>query len=152
MLAWIVQLGYTAGASTAPPEPPPVVIEEQPSGGYAYFNDLEASRQRRIARQRREKERADHEREIQEELDRQLARALYEQERKDAERADLERIQSLADRLMRQRTELPRPILAAVMKAHEERTFNALQQLERVVAQTLEEEEAAIAALLLLLD
>lgn len=129
-----------------------ITQSETTSGGWGYYNDFILSRNRRIARQRRERERKDDEREIQQELDRQLARALYEQEQRDEERADLERIQKLADSLMSQKTDLPRPVLASVMKAHEERTRNALQQLERVVAQLLEEEEAIVVAVLLLDD
>jgi len=128
---------------------------QQASGGspsYAYYNDLDAARQRRLARQRRERERESDEQAIQDEISRKVAKAIYAQERIDAERADLSRIQTLADSLMRQRTELPRPVLAAVMKAHEERTHNSLAQLDRLVAQMLEEEEAVVAALLLLED
>lgn len=128
------------------------IVTQSSGGGFAYFNDLEVSRQRRLARRRREKELEDQELEIQDILDRQIAQSLYEQELKDIERADLQRIQSLADSLMNQKTDLPRPMLASVMKAHEERTLNALLQLERVISQTLEEEEAVIAAILMLDD
>lgn len=123
---------------------------EQNCGGWD--TDFEESRQRRLRRKRLEDERKQQADELQEELDRNLAQLLYEQEQKDAERKDLERLQALSDALMRERTNLPRPILASVMKAHEERTRNALLQLERMIAQMLDEEEAAIIALLLIDD
>lgn len=104
---------------------------------------FEYARIRREERRLAEKRRRDDEQEIQDELDRNLAALLYEQELKDAERDDLARIQALADTLMAERTELPRPVLASAMKAYEERTTNALLQLERVISQTLEEEEIA---------
>lgn len=130
----------------------PIVIPDQPSGGWEPLHHFEAARKRRDVRKERERQRQEDAREIQEELDRQIAKTLYEQEQKDAERDDLERIQRLADSLMVQKTDLHRPILAAAMKAHEERTVNALQQLERVISQTLEEEELALLMLLLMDD
>jgi hypothetical protein len=122
---------------------------EQPSGGYSWY---ESAHYYRALRRKKQKEREEQEREIQNALDRQIAQLLHDQEIKDAERADLERIQSLADSLMNQKTDLPRPVLASVMKAHEERTFSALSQLERVASDMVEAEDMAIAMILFLDD
>ncbi len=138
----------------SPPEPPApdAPRDEVTGGGNGYFSferTIEAIRREKERRKRREKERERELADIELPTDRQIAELLDVQEAKDAERKDLARIQAIADSMMREK-HLPRPILAAVMKAHEERSRNALQQLERMVVQRMEEEE--MAALMFLLN
>lgn len=124
------------------------IQSQQATGGYG-LSIFEYASLRRRKRKQMEKQREEDERQIQEDLDRQIAQTLYEQELKDLERADLTRIQNLADRLMTERTELPRPILASVIKASEERSHNALAQLERLIHRQVEEEEISVLLILL---
>lgn len=123
-------------------------VTDTNSGGYFY--DIDAHHSARSRRKERERElKLD---EIELERDREIARLLHEQEARDADRADLTRIQALADRYAGTRQPVPRNIAAALLKAQEERSRNALEQLQREVERQLEEESIAIAALLLLDD
>lgn len=120
----------------------PVTAQVSTGGFLSAFDVAAIRRERRLEAARRRKR--DEEELAEEAVEQSIAKLLYEQEQKDQERADLSRIQDLADSLMNQKTDLPRPILASVIKAHEERTVNALAQLERLIYQQAEEEEMAI--------
>lgn len=144
MLLWLLNLDFAASGADAPP-PAPTVTDSN-SGGY--FFDIDAHYMRRRVRKQREEELELDE--IQAETDREIARLLHEQEAKDADRADLERIQAIADRYAGTRQPVPRNIAASLLKAQEERSRNALEQLQREIERQLEEETIAIAAMLLL--
>lgn len=83
---------------------------------------------------------------------REIARLLRIQAEKQAEQVELQRLQSLADTYSGQRINLPRDVSAALINAQVERTRNSLLQLQREIAQMLEEEEAMVIALLMLDD
>lgn len=120
-------------------------ISEPPSGGFFYDIDAHAFKRRR------HKERQERELEletIEEETSREIAKLLHAQEARDAERADLARIQALADRYAGTRQPVPRNIAAALLKAQEERSRNALEQLQREIERMLDEEDQAIILLL----
>jgi hypothetical protein len=144
----VTTLTFTPSGTLTDASAPPAVTE-QPSGGYGFFNEYELYRQRRArrkAQERREQEEAD---EIQADLDRQIAKLLKEQEAKDAERADFARLQRIADAYAGTRQPVPRPIAATMLKAYEERSRNALEQLEREMNRMLEEEEMTVLQLML---
>lgn len=138
--------------STFSPSAPLVTPVDQPSGGWErhhhFYYDFDAHRQRRIDRDR-DLERREREAEKLETVDREIARLLHEQEAKDAEKADLARLQALADQYAGTRQEIPRQIAATLLKAQEERSKNALEQLAREMERMLEEEEMALMVLLL---
>jgi hypothetical protein len=118
-------------------------------GGYAFFNEYDLLRRKKRQRDE-ERRRAEEEAEsIQNAMDREIAQLLREQEAKDAERAELARIQSLADRFAGTKQPVTRRVSAALLKAHEERTRNALEQLFREIERMHEEEEMAVIHLLL---
>jgi Skp family chaperone for outer membrane proteins len=124
--------------------------QDQPSGGFFFDYDRAVRQQRRRKREREEAE--EEAKKIQDALDREIAELLHKQEAKDAERADLERIQVLADKYAGKamREGLPRKVSAAILKAQEERSFNALQQMQREINRMLEEEEVAVIMALML--
>ena len=126
----------------------PEIEAVQSSGGYAFYLAFEQHQERRRRRKRREEELRLEE--IQAETDREIAKLLHEQEAIDDERADLARIQALADEYAGTRQPVPRNIAASLLKAQEERTRNALEQLQREMDRLLEEESVAIATTLLL--
>jgi hypothetical protein len=121
---------------------------DEPSGGWIYhaFALHREARRRRKEREEEAKREAD---EIQAEIDREIARLLREQEARDAERADLARIQSIADQYAGTRQQVPKNISIAMLKAYEERSRNALEQLRREIDRMLEEEELAVMVMLL---
>lgn len=134
------------------PTPSPAPAPTVTGGGFFYAAEMHRlQRRRRLEEERRREEEAD---EIQAKLDREIAKLLREQEERDAERRDLERIQALADEYAGRasREGVPRSVTAAILRAQEERTFNALQQMQREIDRMFEEEEAHISALLLLDD
>ena len=126
--------------------------QEQPSGGF--FTEFEAARTRRLRRKREEERRQREAEAIQDAVTREIAEFLVEQEAKDEERLELSRIQALADQYAGHgmKIGLTRQVSAAILKAHEERSFNALQQMAREIERSMEEEEAAITAFLMLDD
>ncbi len=133
----------------------PVVVPEEGGGGYGFYFDSAREIERR--RRRKEKERQDREEaeEIPVVVDREIAKLLKAQEAKDEERKELARVQALADKHVGTKMKeagVPTKIRAAVLKAHEERTFSALQQLARLMDEAQEEEELAVILLLLLND
>lgn len=129
---------------TAPePEPTPAT---QPSGGFFFGFDRHLAERRR--REREEEEARTEAEAIQAELDRQIALELRKQEARDAERADLGRLQALADRYAGTKQPVTRRVSAALLKAQEERTRNALEQLEREVERMLDEEGIAVMLIL----
>ncbi len=70
-------------------------------------------------------------------IEREIARYLHKTE-----------LQSMADRYAGAKQDVPRNIAATLIKAYEERSHNALEQLERELERMFEEEE--VAALLML--
>lgn len=137
----------TAPSPTPTPSPaPPGPV----SGGFFFgFDRYRSERDRR----RREQEEREREAEaIEDETTRQIAELLRAQEAKDAKRADLERLQALADRYAGEPLGLPARTRAALYNAYETRTLNALEQMQREIERMLEEEEAAISAILMLDD
>jgi hypothetical protein len=123
-----------------------------PVTGGGFFFGYDHYRRLREKRLRDEAEREREAQEIQDETDREIARLLREQEAIDARRAETERLQALADRYAGQamREGVSRRASAAILKAQEERTRNALEQMQREIERMLEEEEVAIAAVLML--
>ncbi len=123
---------------------------EQNSGGYGFYNDFDFYNERRRRRKKREQEALEEAQQIQAVLDREIAQLLHEQEAKDAEREDLKRIQSLADKYAGTLQKVPRAISATLLKAQEERSKNALEQLTREMEQMIEAED--MTAILMLLN
>ncbi len=128
----------------------PVVVAADPSGGF--FFGFDHARARREKRKRELAEMAAEQQSIEDAQAREIAQLLHAQEAKDAEREDLARLQALADKFAKPGNEVPRALLATVMKAHEERTKNALEQLQREFSRMLEDEEAAVIAMLMMDD
>lgn len=125
-----------------------VSVEETAGGGfwiYAMRHRMERERARR-----RKLEIEAETREIEEAQAREIARLLREQEERDAERAELARLQQLADKYSGKRLGLPREVSAALINAQIERTYSSLMQLQRLMVQAMEEEEAMVIALLML--
>lgn len=135
--------GYQVGAYQ-----PAYQQESDSSGGFwdwAEYHRMERNRYRR-----RKREIEEETREIADSQAREIARLLRVQEEKDAERAELTRLQKLADQYSGAAIGLPRQVSAALINAQVDRSFNSLMQLQREMAQMLDEEEAALIALLLL--
>jgi hypothetical protein len=128
---------------------PVITPTETISGGW--YRDFDSYAMRRIKPRRREEIEEEVE-SIEDSTSREIAKLLKEQEARDEERADLARLQSLADRYAQRGETVPRPVLASVMKAHEERSRNALEQMRREVERLMEEEEMAVIQALLLDD
>lgn len=122
------------------------------SGGIWF--EMEALRERARRRKKREEDEERETQEIQDQRDREIAQLLKKQEAKDDERDELARIQTLADRYAGQAMKegVPRSVAAAVLKAHEERSRNALEQMQREIQKLLDEEEQAVISLLLMDD
>lgn len=129
-------------------------VTDQPGSGGFYY-EFELNRRRRAKRKRElEEQKAEQER-IQEERDREIARLLREQQEKEDAQADLKRLQVMADKFAGSglvAMGVPRPVTAAILKAHEERTRNALEQMERMINRMMEEEEIALVTAMLLID
>jgi hypothetical protein len=77
-------------------------------------------------------------------VDFEIAQFLHEQEVKDAQRADLQRLQVLADSYRGRAVDAPDIVQRAVERAQLDRSFNALQALQRVTERAMQEEELAI--------
>jgi len=120
------------------PQPP----QQDASGGWAFFFRYERARDERRRRRREQEEREEEAKRIEDETTRQIALLMREQEARDAERAELERLQALADRFSGEPLGLPASARAAILRASERRTLNALQQMRRELERMLEEEEA----------
>jgi hypothetical protein len=126
--------------------PPPVVTETNSGGWFVDFDNYAMQRGRRKKREEIEEEIES----IKDTTTKEIAKLLKEQEAKDEERADLARLQALADRYAQRGVDVPRPMLATVMKASEERTRNALEQMRREMERLIEDEELAVIQALLL--
>lgn len=140
--------------TTEPVPPPPT---DQPCGGWEhhhqpkhhhFYYDFDAHRAKRVKRDH-EREEREREAELLEGVEREIAQLLHEQEARDADAADLRRLQQLADQYAGTRQEVPRAIAATLLKAHEERSRNALEQLGREMERMLQEEELALLMVLL---
>ena len=125
-----------------------VVATDTGGGFHLDFANFEMNRGRRKRREEIEEEVEA----IPDQVAREIATLIKVNEAKDEERADLARLQALADRYASKGVDVPRPMLASVLKAHEERTRNALEQMQREAAHMLEEEEAAVISMLMLDD
>lgn len=125
--------------------------DTQSSGGF--WPDYEHVQRQRRKRQREIEEAEEETQRLKDETDREIAKLLHEQEQKDADRADLTRLQKLADQYATQApAELPKLARIAILNAQDARTRNALEQMQRVIEQSLDEEMVAIQQVLLLLD
>jgi hypothetical protein len=127
-----------------------VAAVDTPTGGFFLGFDHALAKS-----QRRKKELEDlaaAQQSIEDEQAREIAELLRAQEEKDAERDDMARLQALADTYARKGTQVPRPMLAAVMKASEERTTSSLQQMRRQAERMMEEEEMAMILTMMLDD
>lgn len=137
---------FTLAAVVVPP------VEDSPSGGF--YTDFHPVLSR--GRRKRLEELIDEIKEeselIPDKTESEISKLLRIQEAKDEERAELSRLQSLADHYAKPGVEVPRPVLASVMKANEERTKNALEQMRREIERMIEDEEQAVIAMLLLED
>lgn len=124
---------------------------ESNAGGWEPFW-LQAERHRieRERARRRQRQIEEETRDIEEAQAREIAKLLRLQEERDAERAELQRLQKLADEYSGKRLGLPRDVSAALINAQVERTYSSLMQLQRLMVQAMEEEEAMVVALLLL--
>ena len=131
---------------------PPVVVVETASGGFYMGFDHALARRERKKRELEEMER--EQQSIEDAQAREIAELLRKQEERDAERDDLKRIQALADQYAGQGAKigLPRSVSTAILKAHEERSRNALQQVMREIERMRDEEELSVIAALLLDD
>ncbi len=125
-----------------------VVVADTGGGFHLDFANFEMNRGLR----KRVEEIEEEAQQIPDQVAREIATLMNTQEAKDADRADLARLQALADRYAQRGVDVPRPMLASVLKAHEERTRNALEQMQREAARMLEEEEAAVISMLMLDD
>ncbi len=128
--------------------------ETSSEGSGGIWFEMERLRERARRRQRRKEDEERETQEIQDARDREIAQLLKKQEAKDEDRAELARIQALADRYAGQAMKegVPRSVATAVLKAHEERTRNALEQMQREIQRLLDEEEQAVISLLLMDD
>lgn len=135
---------WTNEGAPDPPDPTPVV--ETFSGGFFFGFDHHLARRRR--REREEEEARTEAQAIQDQLDREIALLLRQQEAKDEQRRELERLQALADQYAGTKQPVPRRVSTALLKAYEERSRNALEQLQREVERMLEEEELALMIIL----
>jgi hypothetical protein len=152
-LGTLVAPGSTVTITVSLGEAP--VADQTASGGWwpDYEHVQRERRKRRAEREAAEAEaRADAQR-IADETSREIFRLLREQEAREADRADLARLQALADKWAGKVSDLPKPVSVAVLNAQDARTVNALQQMERMVEQMLDEELLAVTqAVLLALD
>ena len=130
------------------PQPP----QQDTSGGWAFFFRYEREREERRRKRREQEEREEEARRIEDETTREIAKLLRAQEARDAERAELERLQALADTFAGQPLGLPARTRAALLRASERRTVNALQQMQREIERMFEEEEATALAMLMMDD
>ncbi len=128
----------------------PVVVVETPSGGF-YFGFDHALAKRNKRKRELEEQRKEQET-IEDAQSRELAQLINKQEAKDAEREDLVRLQALADQFSRKGVDVPRPMLASVLKASEERTKASLEQMRRQAERMIDEEEFALIVALMLDD
>lgn len=131
------------------PQPPP---QQDTSGGWAFFFRYERAREERRRRRREQEEREEEARRIEDVTTREIALLMRQQEARDAERAELARLQALADRFAGEPLGLPARARAAILRATERRTVNALQQMQREIERMFEEEEAAVIAALMMDD
>lgn len=124
--------------------------DEVTGGGEPFWYQAERHRIERERARRRQREIEEETRDIEEAQAREIARLLRIQEERDAQRAELHRLQKLADEYAGKRLGLPRDVSAALINAQVERTYSSLMQLQRLMVQAMEEEEAMVVALLLL--
>lgn len=125
---------------------------ESNAGGWGFWNQAEQHRMERERRRKRELEIEEETRDIEEAQAREIAKLLREQEERDADRAELQRLQQLADRFSGKKIDLPKRVASALINAQVERSRNSLLQLQREVAQAMDEEEAILIALLMISD
>ena len=123
---------------------------DQPSGGFFYDVDSYRAANRRRKKQLEELEREREEAELPP-VDLEIAQLLHRQEQLDEERSERDRIQAIADRYSSHGRELglPNRVRAALIKAFEERSKNALEQLDREINRLMEEEALTVLQLLL---
>ena len=123
----------------------------QGSGGIWY--EFERVRARTRKRKQDEEERKERARKLAS-VDREIAEIIYADEAKKEAAADLKRVQELADKYAgsAMREGIPRNVASAVLKAQEERTRNALEQMQREIQRMLDDEEQEQIALLLMDD
>lgn len=122
-----------------------------PSGGFYGDFHVFFGKPRKKLNERIEEIEEDAE-EIHDEVEREIAKIIRVEDAKADDSAELARLQQLADRYAAPGVEVPRPVLASVMKAHEERSRNALEQMRREIERMMDEEEQAVIAMLLLED
>jgi hypothetical protein len=142
------ELAFLLDGDAPEPEPEPA---EAPSGGF--YTDVHPilTRGRRRLKERLD-EIEDEAKQIPDKVAREIATLIKVQEAKADDAKELARLQALADRYAKPGVVVPRPVLASVMKAHEERTRNALEQMHREIERMMDDEEQAIIALLLMDD
>lgn len=120
------------------------------SGGF--FIDFDAYGSRRRKKRHEAAVLDDATQRIDDATAREIAELLRAQEERDEERADLSRLQRIADQYAGSglaRQGVPRSVSVAILKAHEERTANALRQMQREVERLMEEDELAVIHMLL---
>jgi len=132
--------------------PPTILIPtSEITGGWEHrlYYDFHSLREQARRKREEREERESEVKRIASPIDKEIAALLLEQETKAAEKADLARIQGLADAYAGTRQEIPRNIAATLLKAQEERSRNALEQLARELENLFAEEEMVLMLLLL---
>ena len=127
-------------------------VAQDASGGWAFFFRYEQAREARRRKKRELEEMEEAQKAIEDKQSREIAELLRIQEEKDAERSDLERVQQLADRFASDPVKVPTRVRTAIYQAHEQRTRNALERMQREIERMYEEEEAALLAALMMDD
>lgn len=124
-------------------------VDQQASGGWWPYWELEAERRRR--RKKREEERERELAQIQADTDREIAALLRKQEAEQERQDELTRLQKLVDahQSRRKSLELTERVEKAMAKAYAERSALALELFRREVETMLEEEDALLSLLLL---
>jgi hypothetical protein len=128
-----------------------VSLGESSSGG-GFYSDFHHLLTRGRKRRQEIEEEAEQVKLIKDETSREIAKILKAEEAQAESKAELARLQALADQYAQIGVPAPRPVLASVMKAHEERSRNALEQMRREIERLFDEEEQAVIALLLMDD
>lgn len=149
MLAWVMNLGFAAGESGAPPV---VVAQETFTGGFFVAFDREVARRRKRLKELEERE--EETERIQAETDRQIAELFRAQEREATEREENERLQRLAKQY---RTDAAIEALGertakALSRAAVQGNFSAIEALIREVQRAIEEEQFMLQAAILAIE
>jgi hypothetical protein len=128
-------------------------VEEQPSGGYEFWDDFAAELERRKREKERRRKAREKAKRIQDELDRELALAQRALEEEEARIAELARINRLVANNKSAIIDMGNPkIIRSMNEALERQTFSTMERLERELNQMYEEEAFLLQAALILVN